>query len=150
MVGAWQAGNDVVLMQRSSRAAESWLKRATARAFYRAIGRIGTIDIPPDVGDFRLPARSSMTATVATRRDQVELLAALELRSGSRRGRSARSRASASPRRSSRSCTAATCRRRCSGTGPRLPDVVAVVLFLGLQLMALGIIGEYPPACSSK
>jgi glycosyltransferase involved in cell wall biosynthesis len=62
MVGAWQEGSDVVLMQRSSRAAESWLKRATARAFYRAIGRIGTIDIPPDVGDFRLLSRRTVEA----------------------------------------------------------------------------------------
>ena len=62
MLAAWQEGSDVVLMQRSSRAAESWFKRATARAFYRAIGRIGTIDIPPDVGDFRLLSRRAVEA----------------------------------------------------------------------------------------
>jgi glycosyltransferase involved in cell wall biosynthesis len=62
MVDAWQQGSDVVLMQRASRAAESWLKRATARAFYRAIGSIGTIDIPPDVGDFRLLSRRTVEA----------------------------------------------------------------------------------------
>jgi glycosyltransferase involved in cell wall biosynthesis len=62
MVRAWQEGNDVVLMRRSSRAQESWLKRATARAFYRAIGRMGTIDIPEDVGDFRLLSRRAVAA----------------------------------------------------------------------------------------
>jgi glycosyltransferase involved in cell wall biosynthesis len=62
MIGAWHEGSDVVLMRRSSRAAESWVKRATARAFYRAIGRIGTIDIPPDVGDFRLLSRRAVEA----------------------------------------------------------------------------------------
>jgi len=62
MVRAWQEGSDVVLMRRSSRAQESWLKKATARAFYRAIGRMGTIDIPEDVGDFRLLSRRAVAA----------------------------------------------------------------------------------------
>jgi glycosyltransferase involved in cell wall biosynthesis len=62
MVRAWQAGSDVVRMRRASRAGESWLKQATARAFYRAIGRISEIDIPADVGDFRLLSRRAVTA----------------------------------------------------------------------------------------
>jgi len=62
MVRAWQAGSDIVRMRRASRASESWLKKATARAFYRAIGRIGEIDIPPDVGDFRLLSRRAVAA----------------------------------------------------------------------------------------
>ena len=53
MFRAWHEGHDVVLMRRRSRAQESWFKKATARAFYRAIGRIGTVDIPENVGDFR-------------------------------------------------------------------------------------------------
>ena len=62
MVRVWQEGCDVVLMRRRSRAQESWLKRATARAFYRAIGRMGTIDIPENVGDFRLLSRRAVDA----------------------------------------------------------------------------------------
>ena len=62
MVRAWQAGSDVVRMRRASRASESWLKKATAGAFYRAIGRIGEIDIPADVGDFRLLSRRAVAA----------------------------------------------------------------------------------------
>ena len=62
MVGAWQEGSDVVLMRRRSRDSDSWLKRATARAFYRAIGRIGTVDIPENVGDFRLLSRRAVAA----------------------------------------------------------------------------------------
>jgi glycosyltransferase involved in cell wall biosynthesis len=62
MVQAWRAGSDVVRMRRASRAGESWLKRATARAFYRAIGRIGEIQIPADVGDFRLMSRRAVAA----------------------------------------------------------------------------------------
>jgi polyisoprenyl-phosphate glycosyltransferase len=62
MLEAWQEGYDVVLMRRVTRAQESWLKKATARAFYRAISSIGTIDIPANVGDFRLLSRRAVTA----------------------------------------------------------------------------------------
>ena len=62
MVRAWREGHDVVLMRRRSRAQESWLKKATARAFYRAMGRMGSIDIPENVGDFRLLSRRAVAA----------------------------------------------------------------------------------------
>jgi len=62
MISAWREGNDVVLMRRKTRAQESWLKKMTARAFYRAMGSIGTIDIPENVGDFRLLSRRAAAA----------------------------------------------------------------------------------------
>jgi glycosyltransferase involved in cell wall biosynthesis len=62
MVREWEAGYDVVLMRRRSRAQESWLKKATARGFYRAIGKLGTIEIPENVGDFRLLSRRAVAA----------------------------------------------------------------------------------------
>ena len=62
MVRAWREGFDVVLMRRKSRAQETWFKKATAHAFYRAIGRMGTIDIPENVGDFRLLSRRAVAA----------------------------------------------------------------------------------------
>ena len=62
MVRAWQNGYDVVLMRRKSRAQESWVKKSTARLFYRAMGSIGTIDIPENVGDFRLMSRRAARA----------------------------------------------------------------------------------------
>jgi len=62
MVSAWREGFDVVLMQRRSRAQESWLKRSSAAAFYRLIGRLAAIDIPEDVGDFRLLSRRAVEA----------------------------------------------------------------------------------------
>jgi polyisoprenyl-phosphate glycosyltransferase len=62
MIRAWQEGADVVLMRRASRAQESWFKKATARAFYRVIGRMSEIDIPADVGDFRLMSRRAVLA----------------------------------------------------------------------------------------
>jgi glycosyltransferase involved in cell wall biosynthesis len=62
MLAAWQDGHDVVLMRRRSRAEESFVKRATARAFYRTIDRLGAIDIPENIGDFRLLSRRAVDA----------------------------------------------------------------------------------------
>lgn len=62
MLQVWREGVDVVLMRRRRRDRESWLKRGTAHAFYRVIGRVGTIPIPEDVGDFRLLSRRAVTA----------------------------------------------------------------------------------------
>jgi glycosyltransferase involved in cell wall biosynthesis len=62
MVQAWRAGSDVVRMRRASRANESWFKKATARWFYRMLGRVSEIEIPPDVGDFRLMSRRAVDA----------------------------------------------------------------------------------------
>jgi dolichol-phosphate mannosyltransferase len=38
------------------------LKRLTARLFYRALGRLADIDVPPDAGDFRLVDRRALDA----------------------------------------------------------------------------------------
>jgi len=65
MIAAWQNGFDIVLMRRRTRAQESWLRKMTARMFYRAMGGLGNSGIPADVGDFRLLSRR---ATAAVRR----------------------------------------------------------------------------------
>ena len=62
MLRKWRDGNDVVVMRRRSRAQESWLKKTTARAFYRAMGRMATVDMPENVGDFRLLSRRAAAA----------------------------------------------------------------------------------------
>ncbi|SQD77351.1 glycosyltransferase family 2 protein [Moritella yayanosii] len=54
MVDEWKRGYDVVNMQRKQRHGESWLKRATAHLFYNVINRLADINIPRNVGDFRL------------------------------------------------------------------------------------------------
>ena len=54
MVDEWKNGYDVVNMQRKQRHGESWLKRATAHLFYKIINRLADINIPRNVGDFRL------------------------------------------------------------------------------------------------
>jgi dolichol-phosphate mannosyltransferase len=48
---------DVVYAQRRKRDGETLFKRFTASAFYRLIGRMTDVAIPPDTGDFRLITR---------------------------------------------------------------------------------------------
>jgi glycosyltransferase involved in cell wall biosynthesis len=62
MVTAWEAGHDLVNMRRRSRAGETWLKKLTARLFYRMLNRLSDIPIPADVGDFRLLSRRVVEA----------------------------------------------------------------------------------------
>lgn len=52
-------GYDIVYAQRESRKGESWLKKATAKWFYRILDKITDVPIPKDTGDFRI-----MTAKV--------------------------------------------------------------------------------------
>lgn len=53
----WRAGHDVVYGVRVSRAADSWLKRATAGLFYRLFNAVSPTPIPENAGDFRLMDR---------------------------------------------------------------------------------------------
>ena len=62
MIEQWQRGFDMVLMRRRERHGESWFKRASAHVFYRLLNRLGEIDIPEDVGDFRLMSRRVVDA----------------------------------------------------------------------------------------
>lgn len=47
-------GYDVAYAQRTVREGETWLKRFTARIFYRLFARMTTVPIPLDTGDFRI------------------------------------------------------------------------------------------------
>jgi glycosyltransferase involved in cell wall biosynthesis len=58
----FEEGHDVVYGQRASRAGESWLKRATASAFYRVMDRMSKTPVPRDTGDFRLMSRRAVDA----------------------------------------------------------------------------------------
>jgi glycosyltransferase involved in cell wall biosynthesis len=60
LIAKWREGFEVVAAQRLSREGESRFKRWTASLFYRLIGRLGDVDIPPDVGDFRLIDRKAL------------------------------------------------------------------------------------------
>jgi polyisoprenyl-phosphate glycosyltransferase len=54
-------GFDVVYAQRRKREGETWIKKITAKAFYRLLKAITTIDIPLDTGDYRLISREVVT-----------------------------------------------------------------------------------------
>lgn len=58
----WQEGFDVVLCRRASRATDHWLQRWISRLFYRVHNAVSEIDIPADVGDFRLLDRKVVEA----------------------------------------------------------------------------------------
>ncbi len=61
-VAKWREGYDDVHGTRLEREGEGWLKRTTAHAFYRVIGRLSHTPIPADTGDFRLLSPRSLAA----------------------------------------------------------------------------------------
>jgi glycosyltransferase involved in cell wall biosynthesis len=57
LTARWREGYDVVYAVRDVREGETRFKRATASWFYRALNRISEVQVPVDVGDFRLVDR---------------------------------------------------------------------------------------------
>ena len=57
MLLEWQQGNEVVLAKRIDRSTDSFAKRKTAQLFYRLHNVVSNLQIPEDVGDFRLMDR---------------------------------------------------------------------------------------------
>jgi polyisoprenyl-phosphate glycosyltransferase len=62
MIERWKEGNDIVHARRLSREGEGTFKRWTAGIFYKLLGHLASIDIPADVGDFRLIDRKALDA----------------------------------------------------------------------------------------
>lgn len=62
MVAKAQTGFDVVYAKRIKRKGESFLKKATAKFFYRLLASITSVDIPIDTGDFRIISRRVVEA----------------------------------------------------------------------------------------
>lgn len=62
MIERWKEGYDVVYARRVSRAGDSTFKRWTAGAFYKLLSKMSSIEIPQDVGDFRLVDRKVLDA----------------------------------------------------------------------------------------
>lgn len=54
MIAKWKEGFDVVYGKRSKRQGESIFKKISAKLFYRILSKMTTVNIPVDVGDFRL------------------------------------------------------------------------------------------------
>jgi len=62
MSAKWREGYDMVYAKRDRRINETWFKRTTSRMFYRTLRRISDVDVPLDVGDFRLVDRRALDA----------------------------------------------------------------------------------------
>jgi polyisoprenyl-phosphate glycosyltransferase len=62
MIARWREGYEIVYARRLSRGGESRFKRWTASLFYRILARLSSIEIPRDVGDFRLIDRKVLEA----------------------------------------------------------------------------------------
>ena len=54
MIDKWEQGYDVVYGVRERREGEGWFKLMSAKFFYRILRRLTSVEIPVDVGDFRL------------------------------------------------------------------------------------------------
>jgi polyisoprenyl-phosphate glycosyltransferase len=67
MAARWREGFDVIYGVREGRPGETRFKKTTASAFYRLLRRISNIDVPLDVGDFRLVDRRALEAFKAMR-----------------------------------------------------------------------------------
>lgn len=61
-VAKWREGYDDVHGTRVARAGEGIVKRSTAHAFYRVMGRLSRTPIPADTGDFRLLSPRAVAA----------------------------------------------------------------------------------------
>ena len=67
LVASWRQGFDTVYAQRRQRDGETWLKKATARGFYRLMQHLGQVQLPPNTGDFRLISRRVVDALTQLR-----------------------------------------------------------------------------------
>lgn len=67
MAKCWREGYEVVYGIRDERLGETWLKRITSTIFYRLLRKFTDLEIPLDVGDFRLVDRKALDAFRAMR-----------------------------------------------------------------------------------
>lgn len=54
MIEKWREGAEIVNARRGDRSQDTWLKRVTAKGFYRVFNVLADQPMPVDVGDFRL------------------------------------------------------------------------------------------------
>jgi glycosyltransferase involved in cell wall biosynthesis len=62
LLSKFEEGYDVVNAVRKKRDGETFLKKFTSKAFYRIINKLTDIEIPQDVGDFRLISKDAFNA----------------------------------------------------------------------------------------
>lgn len=62
LIAKWKEGFDIVYARRARRRGETLFKRLSAAAYYRILAVMTSVDIPRDVGDFRLVGRKALDA----------------------------------------------------------------------------------------
>ena len=62
MLAKWREGYEVVLGRRMDRSLDSWGKQVSANLFYRIHNKISPVNLPENVGDFRLMDRCVVEA----------------------------------------------------------------------------------------
>ena len=67
MAARWREGYEIVYAVREEREGETWFKRKAAEVFYKIQRRLANIDIPVNVGDFRLVDRKALDAFLSLR-----------------------------------------------------------------------------------
>lgn len=70
MIQEWEKGYDDVYARRRSRAGETWFKKTSAHWYYHILQKFADVDIPADVGDFRLLDRQAVDALCSLRERQ--------------------------------------------------------------------------------
>lgn len=70
MIEEWEKGYDDVYARRRSRAGETWFKKSSAHWYYLILQKFADINIPADVGDFRLLDRQAVDALRSLRERQ--------------------------------------------------------------------------------
>ena len=62
LVAQWRDGAEVVLARRADRSSDTYLKRSVSGLFYKIYNRLSDIELPENVGDFRLMDRVAVDA----------------------------------------------------------------------------------------
>jgi len=65
MIAKWKEGFEIVYAERLTREGETGFKRGAADLFYRLLNRVSDVEIPRNVGDFRLVDRKALDAFLA-------------------------------------------------------------------------------------
>lgn len=61
-IDCYRRGYDIAYGRRTQRNGDTWLKKVTARQFYRVMRSLGPVQLPENVGDFRLISRRAADA----------------------------------------------------------------------------------------
>jgi dolichol-phosphate mannosyltransferase len=67
LLAAWRDGADVVYAYREERVGETWLKIKTAHWFARVFAKLAQVDLPHNIGDYRLMDRRAVDALLSMR-----------------------------------------------------------------------------------